>query len=152
MNINLAIQEICNSPNFLKNFELIPVDHVLSFPSSVNYKIISPLVLKPGRMWFQIYVTDSIRVSITEEPSQQGIPYKVAIVARNPKITSGKTSTTSIMSGRRFILKAKTTNGDDLYFGTLKNPLMLVPSLSLSDYNGFTLTFSHITKTPFFFL
>lgn len=152
MNIDFSIQDICNSPGFFKNFRLIPVDHVSTFPRSSQMKLISPITLKAGRNWFSVYTTDPPVINIDEESSQQGTIYNISIFGKHPKIKTSKLAASIIMNNRRFIVEAKTTNGDIIYFGTLQQPLILRSKPTFAPYNGFELSFKGKNRYPFLVL
>lgn len=115
-------------------FNFIPVDDVSSFPNLVNNKIVSPITLKTGAMWFKGYSTlEKTKFQEPDDDTPAGTIFKKAFTGFYPKDTEEINILFNQMRNRKFIVDYTDMNHVRKIIGTISEGLKFSSTLNTGE-------------------
>lgn len=140
----------------IKSFQFIPVDDILTIPAAVNHIINQQITLKPGKAWFNAYVTEgTLNFKEEEKANEHGVFYLQTLSGFIPKDFKDLTVLFNEMDGFKYIINYVDNNGKKKIAGSLDSPLQFELKLDTSDAtsgrNGHLITFFGESKHKAYF-
>ena len=135
------------------------VDDIQSMSEPIDGKVLEPIVLKTGKVFYDIYATEgSTKFSEDSTESSHGDYYKAKLSSFVPKDRTEVTDTLNKMANKKFIIDYTDNNSHRKLIGTIANPMQFRNSLATGEKvpnpNGHTIEFygDLLEKSPTYFV